>query len=178
MNRKKTLNLVLMLCVLLISGCGSTVGYAPNTGSKTKNTAATNSQLERIIKGTWSVEEYKVDGINEDYVSLDGIFGVASLSCFKGSTWSFIPNNATGSYSLNGTGKCQGTHNIKWRIVEKNTGEYFEFKHRYDGLKDKFTEIGYAMEVLSVSESNMTLKQEIPFEGKKIAVIYEFLKIN
>ena len=37
---------------------------------------------------------------------------------------------------------------------------------------------GYTMKVTEVNESNMRMLQDVPFEGRKVTIAYDFVKNN
>ena len=149
-----------------LSGCGGT-----------KPTNVTSSATEKMMKGEWTMTSFKTQGIEDDFIKMK-FFSVADSDCFVNSLWRFIPNNATGSYTLNNA-NCQGNYPFKWNVVKREGAEFFQFKYSVEDIKDKNIGIGEAfMKVLSVEEETMTLRQQIPFEGKFIYIIFNFNRQN
>ncbi|QOR73862.1 lipocalin family protein [Cruoricaptor ignavus] len=100
----------------------------------------------------------------------------ADAKCFEGSVWHLIPNNYTGSYTLNGGAGCPSvTQDFRWEV--KN-GSQFQFKKVYPDMKDKNQTAGYALNLVGRTENTFALEQNVPFEGKMIKVTYNFQKIN
>lgn len=124
------------------------------------------------LKGTWEVasvnydKNYKIKPFDE---------GV-DAKCFLGSTWSLVPNNWTGSYTLSGKNGCPAiSQPIKFEVVN---GNQFQFKKIYSREKAKQNVSGYILEFKNQTDNSFTLVQNVPFEGNYIKVYYEFQKVN
>lgn len=144
------------------------IGAAMTVSCSTAKTAQANRAEFLKMKGNWQIT-------NVDY---DKSFRIkpfdegADAQCFVGSTWTLIPNNYTGSYSLNGGGDCPTRiQPIKFEVLSGNT---FKFKKILDGQKAKQNETGYQMTLVNQSADQFVLQQNVMFEGQNIPVTYTF----
>ena len=100
----------------------------------------------------------------------------ADAQCWVGSQWKFIPNNYSGSYTLNGGGDCPSvSQNIKFEVVG---GNEFKFKKLIAGSKAKAVTQGYSTAILNQTDSQFDLQQNISFDGEVVTVVYHFQKQN
>lgn len=157
----KKLALVGILVLLATTSCNSVK----------KAETAQNDRAEYLkLKGEWQIssvnhnQNLKVKPFDEG----------ADSQCFVGSVWRLIPNNYTGSYSLNGGGDCPSvTRPIKFEVKNGNT---FLFKKIADGTKAKQNEAGYSMTLVNQTSESFTLQQSVPFEGEIVNVTYNFVR--
>lgn len=134
---------------------------------------AQNQHAEFLkLKGDWQItrveysKSFKVKPFNEG----------ADAQCFVGSIWKLVPNNWTGSYTLNGENGCPSvTQPIKFEVVN---GNQFQFKKIYAGEKAKQNTAGYVLGFSNQTDQSFTLTQDIPFGGEYVKVYYQFQKIN
>lgn len=160
-NLGKSFLFVFMATLFLTAACNNTKVVADN---------------EKLMRGDWTVTNVSVDGINESMVKIT-VFDEAVTSCYVGSTWHLVQNNATGNYTLNAGGDCpSGTTKIKWFLTEEGGSYFFNFKKVYEGEKPKNVVDGYKMRVSSNTGSTIVLVQDIMFEGNPISVNYTFQK--
>lgn len=124
------------------------------------------------MKGDWQIvsvdydKSYKIKPFDEG----------ADAQCFVGSQWKFIPNNYTGSYTLNGGVDCPSvTQPIKFEVKSGNT---FLFKKVATGTKAKQNILGYTLNVVNQTENQLSLEQNVPFDGENIRVVYNFVKTS
>ena len=133
--------------------------------------------IKKSINGAWTLQTINIEGIQTKFTAK--VFNEADFNCFIGSSWKFVSNNSTGSYSLTGgTPGCQTlTRNIRWSVYEpKGEEKKFQFK-RLDEKKDPLDENdGFRLSVTSISETAMQLKSDITFEGKAGSILYNFEK--
>jgi hypothetical protein len=153
---------------LLLAGIvgASLFAVSCSTVNKAKDAQAVRSEFLKM-KGDWQIvsinydKAYKIKPFDEG----------ADAQCFVGSHWRFIPNNYSGSYTLNGGGSCpQFIQPIKVDIK----GNVFTFKKIADGTKAKQNTAGYTLTVINNSTDQFSLEQNVPFEGSSIKVIYNF----
>ena len=153
---------------LLLAGIVGTSLFAVScsTVNKAKDAQAVRSEFLKM-KGDWQIvsinydKAYKIKPFDEG----------ADAQCFVGSHWRFIPNNYSGSYTLNGGGSCpQFIQPIKVDIK----GNVFTFKKIADGTKAKQNTAGYTLTVINNSTDQFSLEQNVPFEGSSIKVVYNF----
>ncbi|OBW40974.1 hypothetical protein AB670_02674 [Chryseobacterium sp. MOF25P] len=153
---------------LLLAGIVGTSLFAVScsTVNKAKDAQAVRSEFLKM-KGDWQIvsidydKQYKIKPFDEG----------ADAQCFVGSHWRFIPNNYSGSYTLNGGGSCpQFIQPIKVDIK----GNVFTFKKIADGTKAKQNTAGYTLNVINSTTDQFSLEQNVPFEGSSIRVVYNF----
>ena len=105
---------------LLLAGI---IGAAFTVSCSTAKTAQSNKSEFLKLKGDWEItsvdynKDFKVRPFDEG----------ADAQCFVGSHWRLIPNNYSGSYTLNGGGACPSViQPIKFEVVN---GNEFKFKN-------------------------------------------------
>lgn len=133
---------------------------------------AQNQRAEFLkMKGSWTLTNVNYDSSRFRIQPFDEN---ADAQCWVGSTWNLIPNNWTGSYTLNGGGNCPSvTQPIKFEI---QNGDTFSFKKISDGTKPKNNTAGYTLQVSSMTPTSLVLTQQVAFEGQTIPVTYTFQK--
>lgn len=154
----------------LVVSC-KTAGTATTGTSKGAVAQAQRAEFLKM-KGTWQITSvdydkgYKVKPFNEG----------ADAQCFVGSQWVLIPNNYTGSYTINGGSGCPSViQPIKFEVVN---GNEFKFKKITDGTKAKENVTGYSLTLADQSADHFTLQQNVPANGEIVKVLYNFQKIK
>ena len=141
------------------------------TACKSSN-SATPKRSENVthyhLKGEWQIvsvdydRKFKIKPFHEN----------ADAQCFVGSTWKLIPNNYSGSYSLNGGGHCPTvTQAIKFEVTKNKE---FRFKKLQDNVKAKHIKDGYVLQLENQQRDSFTLVQDVAFEGENIRIHYQF----
>ena len=133
--------------------------------------------IKSNINGNWVLETVTVEGITG--VVKTTVFNEADLSCFIGSEWNFVSNNSMGSYSLVDKSKnCTPVKRfIRWSIFEpKDAAKEFQFKRLDDKKNAMDNGDGYRLIVTEHGDNNLKLRSDIVFEGRKSAIIYNFVK--
>ncbi|CAA7389359.1 lipocalin family protein [Chryseobacterium fistulae] len=156
---------------LLLAGMLGTSLFAVSCSSVNKAATSQNQKSEFLsMKGDWEIvsvdydKQYKIKPFDEG----------ADAQCFVGSHWKLIPNNYTGAYTLNGGGACPSlTQPIKFEVKNGNT---FMFKKIADGTKAKQNTVGYSLNLISQSNDQFSLEQNVPFDGSTVRVVYNFQK--
>lgn len=120
------------------------------------------------LKGDWEItsvnydSKYKVKPFDEG----------ADAQCFVGSHWRLIPNNWSGSYTLNGGGACPSViQPIKFEVTNSNE---FKFKKMMEGSKAKAVTEGYSLNLISQTTDQFSLEQNIPANGENVRIVYNF----
>ncbi|WP_298532495.1 lipocalin family protein [uncultured Algibacter sp.] len=154
--------IVLLVFTLSLMACG---------GSKGVRTS------KKVMKGDWTLtnitfsEEgpYKLTLLNDE-----------NKECFEGSTWKFIPNNNTGTYSINGVGCSSGDRYFIFTIAEidEATGLYDFLLKPTDAKGKSETNKGFRLKLASLSESDMQWQQTTSVDGKPFVITMNFSKIN
>lgn len=132
---------------------------------------------KKVIKGEWVLNSVTHDESGSYTINL---FNDASKDCFEGSTWKFIPNNNTGTYSINSAGCPVGERNFIFTIQEIDaTSGYYDFLLKPTDERGKSeTNQGFRTRLSNISENNMTWEQNLSFEGKPFKLYMNFTKIN
>ncbi|MGJ8591260.1 MAG: lipocalin family protein [Aquaticitalea sp.] len=152
--------LILILAVTFVS-CG---------GTKTVR------ESKKVIKGDWS--------LNSITYSETGTYNVTMLNdatkaCFEGSTWKFIPNNNTGTYTINGADCVSGDRNFVFTIQEVNeTTGLYDFLLKPTNEKNRSeTNQGFRLNLASLTETTMQWKQTLTVEGNPFTITMNFSKL-
>ena len=165
---------ILMLAIgtsFMLGSCAST------------NVAKSQMETGKEVRGAWTLSDVSYQGLANHQVqgnvkvteTVSSVFDMAKPECFVGSTWNLVQNNKTGTYTFNTSDSAcpSGTAKIIWNIVEEGTTTYFTFKD-VTGIKAKQNTAGYKLQVTNLSETNMTLSQDVRVDGKIAQVIYSF----
>lgn len=149
------------------------LGVAMSVSCSTVKTAKT-SQADRVeflkLKGDWEVtsidydKNFKVKPFDEG----------ADAQCFVGSHWRLIPNNYSGSYTLNGGGSCPSViQPIKFEVAN---GTEFKFKKLMEGSKAKAVTVGYSLNLISQTTDSFSLEQNVPSGSDNVRIVYNFAR--
>lgn len=155
---------------LLLAGIiGATLTMSCSTMKTAKTSQADRTDFLKM-KGDWQVtsvdynKKYKVKPFDEG----------ASVNCFVGSHWRLIPNNNSGSYTINGGGDCPNViQPINFHI---ENGTEFKFKKLLEGSKAKAVTVGYSLNIISQTTDGFSLEQNIPSNGENVRVVYNFAR--
>lgn len=147
-------------------------GTAVLASCSTAKTAQSNRAEFLKLKGDWQITSVDYD---KNY-SVKPFDEGADAQCFVGSQWKLVPNNYTGSYTVNGGGSCPSiVQPIKFEVVN---GSEFKFKKIVDGTKAKQNISGYSLRLVNQSDSSFSLEQNIPTPSETVRVLYNFTKVN
>jgi hypothetical protein len=147
--------------VLMILSCG---------------TSKTVRDSKKVMKGQWTLSSITYNTAGQYNVSL---FNDTSKDCFESSTWQFIPNNNTGTYTINGTSCSTGTRNFVFTIqeVNKETGLYdFLLKPTNEKQKSE-TNQGFRLRLTSLTDTIMQWQQTVSVDGKPFTISMNFNKL-
>lgn len=149
----------------------NTAGNTERTGSKAAQAQADRAEFLKM-KGTWQItsvdydQSFKVRPFDEG----------ADAQCFVGSQWMLIPNNYSGTYTLNGGGDCPTvTQPIKFEVAN---GTEFKFKKIAADTKAKANTAGYSLNLMNRTADTFTLEQTVPSNGEVVRIQYNFQKIK
>ena len=139
-------------------------------------TSKTVRDSKKVIKGNWS--------LNTITYSQPGTYNVtllndASKACFEGSTWQFVPNNNTGTYTINNNGCSIGERYFVFTIqeIDETTGLYdFLLKPTNEKHKSE-TNQGFRLSLTQISETNMQWQQTVIVDGQSFTINMNFLKL-
>lgn len=152
--------LILLITVSLMS-CGS---------SKTVRDS------RKVIKGEWVLNSINYSEAGTYNVTL---LNDVSKKCFEYSSWSFIPNNNTGKYTINDTSCQPGDRNFIFTIqeIDEQTGLYdFLLKPTNEKGKSE-TNQGFRMRLTAISETTMQWQQTVNVEGQPFTITMNFTKL-
>lgn len=144
------------------------VGAVFAVSCSTAKIAQENHKEFMKLKGDWEITS--VDYSNQFKVKPFG--EGADVQCWIGSHWKLIPNNFSGTYTLNGGGNCpEITQPIKFEVVD---GNVFQFKKIADGTKAKQNVQGYTLTLINQATDQFSLQQTVPYDGENVNVVYNF----
>ena len=161
--------------IIRISVIATLASFMLYSCSSSKNSAQTASRGD--IKGTWLLENISYDGVPQGQKVKLTLLDEGSENCLKGSTW-VLPNNGNGTYSIseNEAGCIPGDRNIVWSYREEGGQPVFQFKRLPGGVKAKDVTEGYKFSVVAASDTRMTLRSSVSYEGQQVNINYEFSK--
>ena len=139
-------------------------------------TSKTVRVSKKVIKGDWTLSSITYSKTGKYNVTL---LNDTSKDCFEGSTWSFIPNNNTGTYAINESSCSTGVRNFVFTIQEVNveTGLY-DFLLKPTNEKNKSeTNQGFRLKLAALSESDMQWQQTVSVDGNPFIINMNFTKL-
>ena len=148
------------MVVILFTSCSA---------SKTVRTS------KKVIKGSWTLNAVNYDRTNTLKVDL---LNDSSSKCFEGSTWQFIPNNNTGTYTINNSGCSTGVRHFIFTIAETDAANgLYSFLLKPTNEKGKSeTNKGYRLRLMQLSENSMQWQQTVNANGKPFSITMNFSK--
>lgn len=126
---------------------------------------------QKIIKGNWTLSKITYSKTGNYNVTL---FKDANAGCFVGSSWKFVPNNNTGTYTLSDPNCNTGERDFIFVIQEiDEVSGYFDFL-----LKPKNNEnnIGFRLSLKELTETNMMWQQNLVIDGEPFLINMNFTK--
>lgn len=153
--------IALILLTLSFIACG---------GSKTVRTS------KKVIKGDWTLSSITYSKAGTYNVTL---LNDENKECFENSTWNFIPNNNTGTYTINGVGCSSGERNFIFTIdeVDEQTGLYNFLLKPTDAKGKSMTNQGFRLKLVSISETLMQWEQTVSVDGAPFVISMNFDKL-
>lgn len=151
-------------------------GALISTSCSSKKTGVTAGEAQTLradvmkLKGQWDISNVDYD---RNYIIKPFDEGV-SINCFVGSSWTLIPNNYTGTYTLHGENGCPAKIQKITFSVDKS-GEV-SLKKVGEGEKAKKVLAGYKLMLENPSENAFTLVQSVTADGKPMDVRYNFVR--
>lgn len=152
--------ITLILIAVALFGCGS---------SKTVRDS------KKAIKGDWTLSTITYSKTGKYNVTL---LNDTSKDCFEGSIWQFIPNNNTGTYTINESSCSTGVRNFVFTIqeIDQQTGLY-DFLLKPTNEKNKSeTNQGFRLKLTELSETTMQWQQTVLLEGESFTINMNFTK--
>ena len=158
---KKIVLIVLMVGTLISCGPGKVVQEAEGT-----------------IKGDWRLTNITYPENQNLKVTL---LNNVPARCLEGSSWNFIANNNTGSYSPLGATCPTGPNFFIWSVNEMDAaaGSYDLLLKPTDAdFKSTTGNQGYRLNLVNLSGDQMVWEQTLNFEGKPFTIRMNFNKIQ
>lgn len=138
-------------------------------------TSKTVRVSKKVIKGEWVLNSITYSQIGT-YSTV--LFNDASKACFEGSTWAFVPNNNTGSYTINDASCSSGERHFVFTIqeVDAETGLYdFLLKPTNEKHKSE-TNQGFRLKLAALSDTAMQWQQTVNVAGNSLTLNMNFTK--
>ncbi|WP_431133348.1 lipocalin family protein [Psychroserpens mesophilus] len=154
-------NLIVIALAICLVSCGS---------SKTVRAS------KKVIKGNWSLSSVDYSKTGSYNVTL---FNDTSKDCFINSTWEFIPNNNTGTYSITNSNCNTSTRHFVFTIqeVDEDTGLYdFLLKPTNDKNKSESNQ-GFRLKLTTLSDTQMQWQQTVNVDGSPFLINMNFIKL-
>lgn len=131
---------------------------------------------KKSIKGGWTLSTITYSETGKYNVTL---LNDTSKDCFEGSTWDFIPNNNTGTYSINESSCSIGIRNFVFTIQEVNAemGLYDVLLKPTDEKNKSETNEGFRLKLSSLSDTDMQWQQTVSVEGLPFLIHMNFRKL-
>jgi hypothetical protein len=146
--------------IIIVASCGT---------SKTVRTS------KKVIKGNWVLSSVTYNQAGTYNTTL---LNDASKACFEGSTWQFVPNNNTGTYTINNSTCSTGDRYFVFTIQEVNpeTGLYdFLLKPTNEKHKSE-TNQGFRLKLSALSDTAMQWQQSVNVSGTSLIINMNFTK--
>ena len=139
-------------------------------------TSKTVRDSKKVIKGSWALNSITYSKAGTYNVNL---LNDASKDCFEGSTWQFVPNNNTGTYTINNPNCSIGERYFIFTIQEMDaTSGLYDFLLKPTNEKHKSeTNQGFRLKLTSLSDDVMQWQQTVTVDGSPFTITMNFTKI-
>ncbi|MBP8792515.1 MAG: lipocalin [Lutibacter sp.] len=157
-NLKKIIAVFVLISTLVACGSSKTVRVS-----------------KKVIKGEWTLKNVTFSNYGTYKVTF---FNDVTKNCLEGSTWSFVPNNNSGIYSIVGDNCVQGDRNFIFTIqeIDEATGLY-DFLLKPTNEKNKSEDNkGFRLRLAQLSDTDMVWEQTASIDGKTIKMNLNFIK--
>lgn len=131
-----------------------------------------NNAAQSDLKGDWTVTD--VSYKNEDIFKIKA-FGFMEANCLEGSIWEFIPNNNTGTMTINNANCTYNDTPIVWTITSEGV---FTLKFVDPSLKAKKVTSGFNLALANQDENSFQLIDYADVAGNKTKIVYQFKKMS
>lgn len=134
-----------------------------------------NRSYRSMINGQWTLQSVTHPNNPGDYNG--ELFATANAFCYNGSSWNFVSNNSTGSYSFSNANCNNAANLIRWSIFEPGDGSHqFQFKPIDEKKKSINNNAGFRLNIDSLTETSMILSTTINVEGSPFLINLNFIK--
>ena len=157
-NLKKIISVFVLISTLVACGSSKTVRVS-----------------KKVIKGEWTLKNVTFSNYGTYKVTF---FNDVTKNCLEGSTWSFVPNNNSGIYSIVGDNCSNGDRNFIFTIqeIDEATGLY-DFLLKPTNEKNKSEDNkGFRLRLAQLSDTDMVWEQTASIDGKTIKMNLNFIK--
>ena len=139
-------------------------------------TSKTVRDSKKTIKGDWTLSTITFSKTGKYNVTL---LNDTSKDCFEGSTWQFIPNNNTGTYTINESSCSTGVRNFVFTIqeVDSQSGFYDFLLKPTDERNKSETNQGFRLKLTALSDTNMQWQQTVTADGVPFIINMNFAKL-
>lgn len=162
---RKLIFLGMIGSVLLTTSCSSKNGVSAGEAQTLRSDVMK-------LKGQWDISNIDYD---KNY-SVKPFDEGASINCFVGSSWTLIPNNYTGTYTLHGENGCPSKIQPITFSVDKNS--VVSLKKVGEGEKAKRVLSGYKLMLENATANSFTLVQSVSADGKPMDIRYNFVRTS
>ena len=162
-TKKNLLSVLLISIILIVSSC---------------SVSKEARELKNTINGNWQLQSVVTEGINGRFKAT--IFNEEDFNCFIGSTWHFEKHSGTGYYRIDqNQNECAAIQrNIRWSIFEaKDQPRLVQFKRLDNAGKELDGGNGYRFTVVSMTDKELKLRNDMQFEGKAVSFTYKFVRL-
>ena len=152
--------IILLIFAISLVGCGS---------------SKTIRDSKKTIKGDWTLSTIIFSKTGKYNVTL---LNDTSKNCFEGSTWQFVTNNNTGTYTINDITCSTGIRSFVFTIQEVNseTGLYDFLLKPTDERHKSDTNQGFRFTLKTLSDTTMQWQQTIIADGEPFIINMNFTK--
>lgn len=139
-------------------------------------TSKTVRESKKVIKGDWTLNTITYSEAGTYNVTL---LNDVSKTCFENSTWHFVPNNNTGTYSILGYSCPEGERYFVFTIqeIDPQTGLYDFLLKPTDEKYKSDTNQGFRLKLTALSDTLMQWQQTVSVNGKPFTITMNFNKI-
>lgn len=132
-------------------------------------------ESRKVIKGYWNLDNITYDTPGKFNVTL---FNDVSASCMEGSTWRFIPNNNTGTYTIEKEDCNSGERYFIFNIQEIDAASgLYDFMLKPTNEKKKSESgAGFRIRLAHLDDSVMRWEQTVTLDGEPFKINMNFSK--
>lgn len=135
------------------------------------------NQAEKGLKGNW-VLEYVSFPDSSGFFDVK-LFNLADVACFENSQWRFIPNNSSGTFTLDGNNCDKTEQQFTWYIDSEtaNSPNPELLLKLTTGQKARTVNQGSRIKIKSLLAERMVWEENVMFKGNAIQLQMTFIKL-